>query len=231
MSWTADNLAGIPGIEHGFLGVDEALPAGTFYCNQQHTADVVDAPATVGSNGETRGDAIFTGLTRPVAVLTADCLPVLIASTDGQQVAAVHGGWKGLQAGILTHALQRFDQAGVARQHLRLAIGPSIKACCYEVSADFTRLWDGPNPPWHRERPGPTRANALPLPQPMKPDSLWFDLPRYGQLLLAQQGIAASQVEVIEVCTCCHTDVLGSYRRRSHWPATRTQQFSWIARG
>ncbi len=227
MNWTANNLAALPGIRHGFLGIEAPLPDDTFYCNQKHTADLVE-PA--GAAGTVTGDGVFTGLKQPVAVLTADCLPVLMASVDGQQVAAVHGGWKGLQAGILGNALKHFDQAGVARSQLRVAIGPSIKSCCYEVSADFRALWPGANPPWHNQRPAPTRPAALPLPPALNTDGLWFDLAGYALRLLAQQDIDASQVETIDLCTCCHTPMLGSYRRRTHWPAARTQQFSWIAR-
>lgn len=225
MRWTANNLADIPGIAHGFLGIDDALPADTFYCNQKHTAEIV-AP----THGDVIADGLFTDQQRPIAVFTADCLPVLIASTDGRHVAAVHGGWKGLRAGILGNALRRFEQARVPRDRLRVAIGPSIKPCCYEVSDDFRTLWAGPNPPWHQQRPAPAQPNALPQPPAMTPHGLWFDLARYGQLLLAEQGIAADQVEVVDLCTCCYTDELGSYRRRTHWPAPRTQQFSWIAR-
>ncbi|MGY4493506.1 polyphenol oxidase family protein [Pseudomonas sp. TE3610] len=251
MSWTARNLTDIPGIAHGFLGIDDALPANTFYCNQKHTADIVEpvaaaegntgpapqqgipggtqGPAQPGGSGYRVGDGVFTQAHTPVAVMTADCLPVLIASTDGQQVAAVHGGWKGLKAGILGNALARFDQAEVARDRLRIAIGPSIRPCCYEVSADFSALWPGANPPWYRDRPVPTQPNALPQPPAMNPDGLWFDLAGYAMRLLAQQGIEPAQIEVVDICTCCHTPALGSYRRRTHWPATRTQQFSWIA--
>ncbi|EIK96736.1 hypothetical protein PMM47T1_10695 [Pseudomonas sp. M47T1] len=228
MSWTANNLTGIAGIAHGFLGIDEALPPGTLFCNQKHTADVLDAAAAAASCAV--GDGVFTGEKTPVAVLTADCLPVLIASRDGQHVAAVHGGWKGLQAGILDNALARFDQAGVDRGQLRIAIGPSIKPCCYEVSAEFASLWPDCNPPWQHTRPAPTRPNALPQPPAMNEDGLWFDLAAYAGLLLAHQDIDAQQVEVSDICTCCHTQALGSYRRRTHWPAARTQQFSWIAR-
>ncbi len=230
MSWTARNLTDIPGIAHGFLGIDDALPANAFYCNQKHTADIVDSGAAAEACGDRVGDGVFTQEHTPVAVMTADCLPVLIASTDGQHVAAVHGGWKGLKAGILGNALARFDQAQVARDRLRIAIGPSIKPCCYEVSADFRALWPGANPPWYRERPAPTHPNALPQPPAMNPDGLWFDLAGYGVRLLTQQGIDSAQVEVVDICTCCHTHALGSYRRRTHWPTTRTQQFSWIAR-
>ena len=237
MSWTARNLSDIPGITHGFLGIDDALPVDAFYCRQQHTAEVVDAPTTGGS-GVVIGDGGFTDQTRPVAVLTADCLPLLIASTDGHHVAAVHGGWKGLQAGILGNVLARFAQAGVAREDLRMAIGPSIKACCYEVSADFIdtleqhhdNLWPANGKPWRSTRLAALQRPALPQPPAINADGAWFDLSRYAELLLAEQGIEAAHIEVIDVCTCCHTQALGSYRRRTHWPAERTQQFSWVAR-
>ncbi|MBW4971963.1 laccase domain-containing protein, partial [Croceibacter atlanticus] len=59
-------------------------------------------------------DGVFTREQQPIAVITADCLPILMTTTDGAMVAAVHGGWKGLQGGIIANAVQQFAAQGFA---------------------------------------------------------------------------------------------------------------------
>ena len=66
-------------------------------------------------------------------VQTADCLPLLICSNDGREVAAVHAGWRGLAAGVIEATLARF--AAPATQ-LRVWLGPAIGAASYEVGED-----------------------------------------------------------------------------------------------
>ena len=97
------------------------------WLQQIHSATVRDArPGLCG-----RGDALFTrrrGLA--LAVVTADCVPVLLAA--GDQLAAVHAGWRGLANRILAPALERFEDPGAITGW----IGPSIGPCCYEVSEE-----------------------------------------------------------------------------------------------
>lgn len=66
------------------------------------------------------------------AVLTADCLPLLLASSDGQQVAAVHAGWRGLANGIIANAVAQFDPRVPLQAYLGVAIGPEA----FEVGPD-----------------------------------------------------------------------------------------------
>lgn len=63
--------------------------------------------------------------TTTVGVLAADCVPILM--TDGRSVAAVHAGWRGLVSGVIGNAADRLDRVRAAW------VGPSIRACCYEV--------------------------------------------------------------------------------------------------
>ncbi|STV26364.1 membrane protein [Klebsiella pneumoniae] len=77
--------------------------------------------------------------------MTADCLPLLIASRDGRYVCSVHAGWQGLVSGIVDNSLACFRQQGVALADLVIAVGPYIHPCCYEVSAGFyQQLLDQP---------------------------------------------------------------------------------------
>jgi YfiH family protein len=67
-------------------------------------------------------------------VLVADCLPV--ALSDGERIAMVHCGWRGLAGGILAGAVARFDGTPAA------AIGPGIGRCCYEVGDEVRARFD-----------------------------------------------------------------------------------------
>lgn len=103
------------------------LPEGVepAWLEQVHSADVLDARP--GRNGP--GDALVTAeMSRALAVVTADCVPVLLAS--GHRIAAVHAGWRGIARSIVPAALERLDAAAGS---VTAWIGPAIGPCCYEV--------------------------------------------------------------------------------------------------
>ncbi|MFT5212091.1 MAG: YfiH family protein [Flavobacterium sp.] len=66
-----------------------------------------------------------------LAVMTADCMPILMCSDDGQEFAAVHAGWRGLAAGIIESAFNKFRS-----QNLNVYLGPAIGPCHYEVGQE-----------------------------------------------------------------------------------------------
>ncbi len=76
---------------------------------------------------------IATGVSMPCVVMTADCLPLLFADEFGRQVAAIHCGWKGLAAGLISKTLKHFD---CDPAELIVYLGPAISQKYYEVSAD-----------------------------------------------------------------------------------------------
>ncbi len=84
------------------------------------------------ASDEAHADASFTQQKQHAcAVLTADCLPVLLASHDGATVAAVHAGWRGLSAGVIENTVAHSGlKDGVA------FIAPAIGPCCFEVGED-----------------------------------------------------------------------------------------------
>ncbi|TFF10233.1 peptidoglycan editing factor PgeF [Pseudomonas sp. BCA14] len=235
----ADNLGAIPGVDHGFCSINDPLrPEGVFICKQVHSASVVEWQADQVTN-TIEADGVFTRAHQPIAVITADCLPVLIASKNGAMVAAVHGGWKGLQGGIIENAVQRFAAEGIAVDQLRVAIGPSIKPCCYEVSEGFIgqfqmdqgHLWRDGLAPWRFTQPSPLLPSEIAPPYARQAGSAWFDLSGYGVMLLLAAGLKREQIEVSEVCTYCTSPTFASYRRRTHNPQeAKTLIYSWIAR-
>ena len=235
----ANNLSAIPGVDHGFCTINDPLrPEDVFICKQVHSASVIEWQAGRETN-TIEADGVFTREHPAIAVITADCLPILIASKSGEMIAAVHGGWKGLQAGIIANAVKRFADEGIAADQLRVAIGPSIKPCCYEVSegfiaqfqADQGYLWQDGKAPWSVEQQAPLLSPKIAPPSAQQTGSAWFDLSGYGLILLQAAGVLREHIEVSEVCTYCTSPAFASYRRRTHNPQeTKTLLYSWIAR-
>lgn len=234
---TAHNLGALPGVDHGFCSIDDPLrPDDVFICKQVHSASVIEWQADQVAN-TIEADGVFTRSRQPIAVITADCLPILIAG--GDWVAAIHGGWKGLQRGIIGNAVQRFIDEGIAADQLRVAIGPSIKPCCYEVSATFiaefqadqSHIWQYGQAPWSVEQPTPLQPPLITPPRARQSGSAWFDLSGYGLLLLQAAGLKREHIEVSDVCTYCTSPTFASYRRRTHHlEEPKTLIYSWIAR-
>ncbi|AVE07014.1 peptidoglycan editing factor PgeF [Pseudomonas palleroniana] len=235
----ADNLGAVPGVDHGFCSINDPLrPETVFICKQVHSASVIEWQADQVAN-TLEADGVFTREHQTIAVITADCLPVLIASENGAMVAAVHGGWKGLQGGIIANAVQRFADQGIPVDQLRVAIGPSIKPCCYEVSKGFIgqfqidqgHLWWDGLAPWSFAQPTPLLPPRITAPYARQAGSAWFDLSGYGVMLLQAAGLKREQIEVSKVCTYCTSPTFASYRRRTHHPQEpKTLIYSWIAR-
>ena len=235
----ANNLGAIPGVDHGFCSINDPLrPDGVFICKQVHSASVIQWQAEQVAN-TIEADGVFTHASAPIAVITADCLPILIAAHSGDPVAAVHGGWKGLQGGIIANAVKQLAAEGIAVDQLRVAIGPSIKPCCYEVSAEFIaqfqasqgHVWRDGQAPWCFEQPTPRLSPQIAPPHARQAGSAWFDLSGYGVMLLQAAGLEREQIDVSEVCTYCTSPTFASYRRRTHHPEEpKTLIYSWIAR-
>ncbi|NII52809.1 peptidoglycan editing factor PgeF [Luteibacter sp. SG786] len=110
------------------------LPAAPLWLRQVHGTDVADAASVPASDDEPVADAVVArGPGRVLAILTADCLPVLFASDDGQTIGAAHAGWRGLAAGVLENTVARM---GVPPASLFAWLGPAIGGPSYEVGAE-----------------------------------------------------------------------------------------------
>jgi copper oxidase (laccase) domain-containing protein len=155
-----------------------------FEVKQVHGTDIA-TPETLASEA----DGIMVGLEspwRPIAIKTADCLPIVVEGAQG--VVMLHAGWRGLALGIL-----RRPEVALVRP-LRAFIGPAIHACCYEVSRDFRENFPK-SPRSFIERDG----------------KLFFDL-RAEALAQLKELFPDLPVTSAEACTSC-TPELHSYRR------------------
>jgi YfiH family protein len=122
----------------GQHGADDAevvttfeLPTRPIWLKQHHGITVVEATP---ENFQQAADASFTSQPGTIcAILTADCLPVLICDRQGSQVAAIHAGWRGLSAGIIEATL---DQLTIAPEDTLVWLGPAIGPQKFEVGED-----------------------------------------------------------------------------------------------
>ena len=84
------------------------------------------------------GDAIITNKSNtPIAVLTADCAPILMFDNNNKIIAAIHAGWKGAYKGIVKKVLNFMIKKGSSVDDITAVIGPCISLKSYEVKQDF----------------------------------------------------------------------------------------------
>jgi YfiH family protein len=108
------------------------LPAEPVWLSQQHGTNVLDLDRE--QDAAARADASCTRrLGRVCAILTADCLPVLLASDSGAGVAAAHAGWRGLAAGVIEATVRAL---ALPPQSLLAWLGPAIGPAHFEIGAE-----------------------------------------------------------------------------------------------
>lgn len=117
------------------------------YMDQIHSATVLEVQGAPEDSAVPTCDGLVSaGAARPLAVMVADCVPVVLVGTSAQgPVSAVaHAGRRGLLDGILTETLQRMRAAG--GEDFEAWIGPAICGSCYEVPADMAAEAEGLRP-------------------------------------------------------------------------------------
>lgn len=170
--------------------------------HQVHSADVVTVGATVPAPGQ-RADAMVTdqpGLA--LTILTADCMPVLLADTGSGVIGAVHAGWRGALDGVLDATVDAMVALGAQRDAIVAVIGPCISQRAYEVGPEFLDRFlddDHDNARFFVNGTG---------------DRYLFDLPGYG--LHRLRGAGVELAEWLRFCTYAEPERFYSYRRSVH---------------
>lgn len=114
----------------GFVAMCD-LPGEPLWLSQVHGTKIIAAGALSPNSGIPEADAIVSGRGNDVcAVMTADCLPILLCTIDGTEVAAAHGGWRGIAGGIIEVTVAAMS---VPAKNLIAWLGPAISQPAFEV--------------------------------------------------------------------------------------------------
>jgi YfiH family protein len=197
------------------------LPNEPIWLNQVHGTHVVDAD--VYKEGKDThldvpsADASVTSTPgRVLAIMTADCLPVLLASSDGKVVGAAHAGWRGLAAGVIeqTVALMRAKQSNgeKAQAEILAYLGPAIGPHAFEVGSEVRDIFMAQNP-----------SSAACFEQLQEKGKYLADI--YGLACLRLNALGIEHIECGGECTLQDPDYF-SYRRDQQ--TGRMGSFIWI---
>ncbi|MDP3560884.1 MAG: peptidoglycan editing factor PgeF [Legionellaceae bacterium] len=131
----------------------------------------------------------------PLAIMTADCLPIVICDNQGTEIAAIHAGWRGLANGIIENTLASMRSAASS---CLAWIGPAICAACYETGEEvlqtFTDRYSFAHQAFYQDK-----------------SHLHANLPQMAELILYQLGISA--IYQSNACTFELHEQFYSYRR------------------
>jgi YfiH family protein len=173
------------------------LPQEPCWINQTHGTDVVTLEVDVSRDA----DAAITRKPGFVAaIMTADCLPILVCNRQGTEVAAIHAGWRGLEAGVIQSTL-----ASMTSQNDDLIgwIGPGISQACFEVGEEVREAF------MKSSEVGDIAGCFVP-----HGEGHWLcDLAGLAELVLTRQGL--NSVYRDRHCTYRDDELLFSYRRNA----------------
>lgn len=142
-----------------------------------------------------------------LGVRTADCVPILAAAIDDAghpyAVGAFHAGWRGTVAGIAVEGVQKMLALGVHLEHIRVAMGPCIRPCCFEIddaARDVFLLHLG-------------EVHTHAFVHPTRAGHYHADLHGINRALMEEAGVLPAHIAASDACTMCDCAFFYSYRR------------------
>jgi YfiH family protein len=172
------------------------------------------------------GDGLITqtpGLL--LAILTADCLPVILVDSKRRAVGVFHAGWRGTVKRIVEKGVGEMRRwFGTRSRDLRAAIGPGVHGCCYtvgpEVRTQFESQFEYGSKLFREvEESDPVREKypllfltARAPGHSELPKKIFLDLVEANRRQLLAAGVTAKNIRASPLCTSCRTDMLFSYR-------------------
>jgi hypothetical protein len=176
---------------------------------------------------ETAGDGLITNAAGVLlAVKVADCLPVIVADRKRHAVGIFHAGWRGTVQRIVEKGIGEMRrQLGCDPANLVAAIGPGIGACCYEIGEEVENQFDSQFAysrelfedvfdSWSLKTKYPMLFLNQRAPGHGEPAmSRHLDLVKANWCQLLDAGVPAENIQSLNLCTACHTDLFFSYRK------------------
>lgn len=181
------------------LLLTKLLPSSPNWLNQTHSDNVLNLDNQIISADVHSFDAAFTKSKNKVcAVLTADCIPILITDVNGQYIAAVHAGWRGVENNII---IKTIDQIKIPPKDVIAYIGPAICKDHFEVGLDVFEIFTKKNKA--------TEVDFIP-----KGNNKYFcNLISIAQKQLLDIGVLNNNIYLSNICTYCENKLFYSYRK------------------
>jgi len=170
-----------------------------FLLNQIHSSKFIYINQKYKFKSKPKADAVITNQKNlPIAILTADCVPILICDNQKEIIAAIHAGWKGAYKGIVDKVIKFMIKKGSKPQNITAVIGPSISIDNYEIQNDFKNKFLKKD-----------RRNKIFF--KIKRKKLYFDLSNYVKSILLKNKI--KKIERIKIDTFDFKNKFFSSRR------------------
>ncbi|WP_018753228.1 peptidoglycan editing factor PgeF [Paenibacillus sanguinis] len=167
-------------------------------------------------------DGLLTDV--PGVLLTsfyADCVPLYFADPVQRVVGLAHAGWKGTVAGMASAMVSRMEQEfGSRPADIRVALGPSIGECCYEVDEKVMAQARLALPP---EEDGITESEWCS--PSVHEGKTMLNLKEMNRIIMIKAGILPTHIECTTWCTSCHPEIFFSYRKQN---GVTGRMASWI---
>jgi polyphenol oxidase len=172
------------------------------------------------------GDGLITRTPGIVlAILAADCIPVILADTKRPAIGVFHAGWRGTLKRIVEKGVGEMRRCfGTQARDLKVAIGPGIHSCCYEVGAEVRGRFESQfeyaaelfreakeSDPVREKYPLLFLSARAPGHSEL-PKKLFLDLVEANRRQLIATGVSAKSISTLPFCTACRTDLLFSHR-------------------
>lgn len=173
------------------------------HMKQVHGNKIIDISASFPTEKTPVCDALITQQKdRPLMVMVADCIPVLVYDPVQEVIAVIHAGRAGVFAEIIPKSIDKMKQNyGSKAEDIIVDLGPSIHQCCYEVGAEIFE---------EAESYGYDYAIQK------KENRYFLDLLAIANKQLDKCGIKEENIEISDHCTACNTDIFYSYRAENN---------------
>jgi len=133
-----------------------------------------------------------------LTVVTADCVPIIFSDANAHVIGIAHAGWRGTLGNIVERVILRMVERGASTEHIHVAIGPCIHACCYNIYGERKEQFE--------------QAFSTDIIQ-VRNGQFFLDLVQANRELLLRGNIVEEHIDIIDMCTSCDKDCFYSYHR------------------
>ena len=173
--------------------------------NIQIHSDIVNKIDEGNIGQKLEGDALITNIPNvPLLIFTADCVPIAIIDKKNKAIGLAHAGWRGTYDEIAKKTIEKMkENYNTNSEDLVCMIGPSIGACCFEVSKDLV------------EKFNMNFTNSNEKFYTIEEDRYKLDLRKVNEYILKECGVKEDNIVNLNLCTSCNSDKFHSYRKHN----------------